>query len=247
MARPNSRESFKQYCLRNLGSPVIDINVDDEQLEDRIDEALQYYRDYHYDGTTHDYMKHQITSNDLTNKYIPISENVQGIVRVFDIDDTGIGASSLFNVRYQIHLNDLYNFSSASYAPYVSALTNIATMEEIFVGKQPIRFNRHVNKLFIDMDWDSVKVGEFIIIEGYRTTDPDTYTDVWNDRWLLRYGTALFKRQCGENLSKFAGVQLPGGITLDGPRIMSEAREEIQNLEQEMITSYSLPVHDMTG
>lgn len=247
MAQPASREAYKQYCLRNLGSPVIDVNVDDEQLEDRIDEALQYYRDYHYDGTIHDYVKHQITAEDITNQYITIGEHIQGIVRVFDIDDTGIGASSLFNVRYQIHLNDLYQFSSATYAPYVSAMTNIATMEEIFVGKQPIDFNRHVNRLFIRMAWDELTVGEFIIIEVYRTTDPDIYTDVWNDRWLLRYGTALFKRQWGENLSKFAGVQLPGGITLDGPRIMSEAREEIQKLEEEMITSYSLPVHDMTG
>jgi hypothetical protein len=247
MAKLTSREAYKQYCLRNLGSPVIDVNVDDEQLEDRIDEALQYYRDYHYDGTIHDYVKHQITAEDITNQYITIGEHIQGIVRVFDIDDTGVGASSLFNVRYQIHLNDLYQFSSATYAPYVSAMTNIATMEEIFVGKQPIDFNRHVNRLYIRMDWDDIVVGEFIIIEVYRTTDPDTYTDVWNDRWLLRYGTALFKRQWGENLSKFAGVQLPGGITLDGPRIMSEAREEIQKLEEEMISSYSLPVHDMTG
>lgn len=247
MAKPTSREAFKQYCLRNLGSPVIDINVDDEQLEDRIDEALQYYRDYHYDGTIHDYMSHQITADDIANKYIPIAENIQGIVRVFDIDDTGVGASSLFNVRYQIHLNDLYQFSSATYSGYVSAMTNIATMEEIFVGKQPIDFNRHVNRLYIRMDWDEITVGQYIVIEGYRTTDPDTYTDVWNDRWLLRYGTALFKRQWGENLSKFAGVQLPGGITLDGPRVMSEAREEIQKLEEEMIASYSLPVHDMTG
>ena len=247
MAKPTSREEYKQYCLRNLGSPVIDINVDDEQLEDRIDEALQYYRDYHYDGTIHDYVKHQITAEDIANEFITIGEHIQGIVRVFDIDDTGVGASSLFNVRYQIHLNDLYQFSSATYAPYVSAMTNIATMEEIFVGKQPIDFNRHVNKLFIRMDFSELTVGEFIIIEVYRTTDPDTHTDVWNDRWLLRYGTALFKRQWGENLSKFAGVQLPGGITLDGPRIMSEAREEISNLEQEMITSYSLPVHDMSG
>ena len=248
MARPNSREAYKQYCLRNLGSPVIDINVDDEQLEDRIDEALQYYRDYHYDGVEHDYLKHQITAADIAYQYINIPENIQGIVRIFDIDDTGIGASSLFNVRYQIHLNDLFDFSSATYAPYVSTLTNIAMMEEIFVGKKPIRFNRHTDKLFIDMSWnEDIKEGEFIIIEAYRVVDPDTHTDVWNDRWLLRYGTALFKRQWGENLSKFAGVQLPGGITLDGPRISQEARDEILNLEQEMITSYSLPVHDMSG
>lgn len=247
MARPTTREQFKQYCLRNLGSPVIDINVDDEQLEDRIDEALQYYRDYHYDGTEHVYLKHQITSSDKTNKYISIPENIQGIVRVFDIGDS-INSSNLFNIRYQIHLNDLFDFSSASYVPYVNAMRHVEMLEEIFVGKKPIRFNRHTDRLYIDMDWETdVLVDEYIIIDCYRTVDPNTYTDVWGDRWLLRYTTALFKRQWGENLSKFQGIQLPGGIQFDGVRILGEAREEINKLEDEMITSYSLPVHDMIG
>lgn len=248
MAKPKSREAFKQYCLRNLGSPVIDINADDEQLEDRIDEALQYYRDYHFDGTIHSYLKHQITSVDVTNKYLPISDNVHGIVKIFSIGGSNGGSSSnLFNINYQIHLNDLYKFSSSTFAPYVSAMTNIAMMQEIFVGKQPIDYNRHVNKLHIHMDWNKVKVGDYIVMEAYLVSDPEIYTDVWNDRWLLRYGTALFKRQWGENLSKFAGVQLPGGITLDGPRIASEANEEIRRLEEEMINSYSLPVSDFLG
>jgi len=247
MAKPTSREQYKQYCLRNLGAGVIDINVDDDQLEDRIDEALQYYRDYHYDGSIHDYVKHEITSQDIANKYITINEQIQQVVRVFDIHDSGLGNSSLFNVKYQFMLNDLYKFSSATVAPYVSAMTNIAMMEEIFVGKQPIDYNRHVNKLFIRMNWDNISPGEFIVMEVYLTTDPEVYTDVWNDRWLLRYGTALFKRQWGENLSKFAGIQLPGGTTLDGTRILSDAREEIQKLEEEMISSYSLPVYDQMG
>jgi len=247
MAAPTTREQHKQYCLRSLGSPVIDINVDDEQLEDRIDESLQYFRDYHYDGTEHVYLKHQITAADKTNKYVSVVESVQGITKVFSIGNSN-SSSNLFNVRYQIHLNDLFDFSSASASPYINAMRHVETLEEVFVGKKPIRFNRHTDRLYIDMDWESdVAVDDYIIIDCYQTIDGDTYSDVWNDRWLLRYSTALFKRQWGMNLSKFAGVQLPGGITLDDPRILQEATDEINKLEEDMMSSYSPLVHDMTG
>lgn len=247
MAKPTTREQHKQYCLRSLGKPVVDINVDDEQLEDRIDESLQYFRDYHYDGTEHVYLKHQITSSDKTNEYISVNDNIQGITRLFNIGDTN-SSSNIFNIRYQMHLNDLFDFSSATSSPYVNAMRHVEQLEEIFVGKKPIRFNRHMDRLYIDMDWtNDVAVDDYIIIDAYRTVDTDTYTDVWNDRWLLQYSTALFKRQWGLNLSKFAGLQLPGGITLDGPRILQEATEEINRLEEAMITNYSPLVHDMTG
>ena len=247
MAKPTTREQHKQYCLRSLGKPVVDINVDDEQLEDRIDESLQYFRDYHYDGTEHVYLKHQITSSDKTNEYISFNDNIQGITRLFNIGDTN-SSSNIFNIRYQMHLNDLFDFSSATSSPYVNAMRHVEQLEEIFVGKKPIRFNRHMDRLYIDMDWtNDVAVDDYIIIDAYRTLDTDTYTDVWNDRWLLQYSTALFKRQWGLNLSKFAGLQLPGGITLDGPRILQEATEEINRLEEAMITNYSPLVHDMTG
>ena len=247
MAKPTTREQHKQYCLRSLGKPVVDINVDDEQLEDRIDESLQYFRDYHYDGTEHVYLKHQITSSDKTNEYISVNDNIQGITRLFNIGDTN-SSSNIFNIRYQMHLNDLFDFSSATSSPYVNAMRHVEQLEEIFVGKKPIRFNRHMDRLYIDMDWtNDVAVDDYIIIDAYRTVDTDTYTDVWNDRWLLQYSTALFKRQWGLNLSKFAGLQLPGGITLDGPLILQEATEEINRLEEAMITNYSPLVHDMTG
>ena len=247
MAKPTTREQHKQYCLRSLGKPVVDINVDDEQLEDRIDESLQYFRDYHYDGTEHVYLKHQITSSDKTNEYISVNDNIQGITRLFNIGDTN-SSSNIFNIRYQMHLNDLFDFSSATSSPYVNAMRHVEQLEEIFVGKKPIRFNRHMDRLYIDMDWtNDVAVDDYIIIDAYRTVDTDTYTDVWNDRWLLQYSTSLFKRQWGLNLSKLAGLQLPGGITLDGPRILQEATEEINRLEEAMITNYSPLVHDMTG
>lgn len=247
MAIPTSRDQLKEYCLRRLGKPVVDINVDDEQLEDRIDDAIQYYRDYHFDGTEHVFYRHQVTSANKTNKYITLDPSYIGVVSVFDIGDA-VQSSNLFNIRYQIHLNDLFDFSSTTYVPYVTAMRHVESLEEIFVGKKPIRFNRHTNQLNIDMDWDSdVREGEYIIIEAYKILDPNVYTDMWGDRWLLRYTTALFKKQWGENLKKFEGMQMPGGITFNGQKIWEEANEEITQLENEMVNSYSLPVSDMIG
>jgi hypothetical protein len=247
MAVPTSRTELKDYCLRRLGSPVVDINVDDEQVEDRIDDALKYYQDYHYDGTERIFLKHQVTSTDIANEYITIPDAVIGVVRVFDIGDA-IQSSSLFNIRYQIHLNDLFDFTSTTYVPYVSAMRHVEQLEEIFVGKKPIRFQRHKNQLNIDMDWgNDIIAGEYVIIEAYRILDPDTYSDVYGDKWLLRYATALIKRQWGENLKKFEGMTLPGGVTFNGQKIWEEAIEEINKMEDEMISSYSLPVADMMG
>ena len=247
MALPTTRQGFIDYCLRSLGAPVLSINVDDEQIEDRVDEALQYYRDYHFDGTQNTYLKHQVTSADITNRYISIPENISGITRIFNIGE-GLNTSSLFNIRYQIHLNDLFDFSSATIAPYVMTLTHIAMLQQVFTGLKPIRFNRHTDKLYIDMDWDAdIQSGQYLVIDCYQVVEPEIYTDVWSDRWLLRYATALIKRQWGTNLSKFAGIQLPGGIQLDGTRILNEAIEEINKLEDEMLNSYSLPVFDMIG
>jgi len=247
MAVPNTRESFKAYCLRRLGSPVIDINVDDEQVEDRIDEALKYYQDYHFDGTERVFYKHVVTQTDKDNKYITIPEAIIGINSILDIGSQ-TSVNSLFSVRYQMHMNDMFDVSASSMAPYVMAMRHIETMQEIFVGKKQIRYNRHVNKLHIDMDWtDDVENGHYIIVDCYSITDPEVYTDVWGDRWLTRYTTALIKRQWGSNLSKFEGLQLPGGITFNGQKIYDDAETEIAKLEEEMIFSYSLPVTDMIG
>jgi len=247
MSLPTSRDEFKEYCLRKLGKPVIDINIDDAQVEDRLDDALQYYRDYHFDGTEHIYLEYPVTQADKDNGYLTTTSNVVGVVGVFDIGDS-LQTKNLFDIRYQIHLNDLFDYTSGRFAPYVMAMRQIETLEEIFVGKKPIRWNRHVNKLHIDMDWRyDVEVGSFIVVEMYRVVDPTTYTDVWSDRWLLEYAPALVQRQWGQNLSKFEGQQLPGGVTLNVDRIMNDAKETIMRLEDEMINSYSLPVSDLTG
>lgn len=247
MAVPATRDQFKEWCLRKLGKPVIEINVDDDQVEDRIDESLRYYWDYHFDGTEKVYVKHQITSNDVTNKYITLPENIIGAVRVFPVGDPMISSDDLFNIRYQIALNDLYTLTSVSMVPYYMVMEHLALVQELLVGQQPIRYNRHRNRLHVDTDWTDLKVGEFLLVEAYEVVDPDTWTDAWGDRWLQQYATAKIKMQWGTNLKKYEGMQLPGGIVFNGQKIYDEAKEEIDKLETEMITSYSLPVSDMIG
>lgn len=245
MAVPTTRKLFKDYCLRRLGSPVIDINVDDGQVDDRIDDALAYYRDFHFDGTEHVYVPYKITQADVTNKYITLPEDINYVIRIFDIG-RATSVSNLFNIRYQIHLNDLFDFSSTTYVPYVMGMRHIEELEQIFVGSKPIRFNRHNNRLYVDMKWDKdVKVDDYVIIDAYRTLDSDTYSDVWSDPWLKKYATALIKKQWGENLKKFEGMNLPGGVKFNGQKIWDEANDEINTLEKEMNSGYSLPVMDM--
>jgi hypothetical protein len=169
------------------------------------------------------------------------------VTRVFDINDS-YGAMNMFNIRYQLHLNELFNVSSVSIAPYVVAMRHIEFLEEVFVGKKPIRFNRNMNKLQIDMSWDDdTQVGQFIMIEGYREVNPEEYPDVWEEPWLKQYATQLVKRQWGEHLKLYEGMNLPGGITFNGQKIWDEANEEIQKLEDQVINDYSLPVTDMIG
>ena len=247
MAIPTTRSAFKSYCLRRLGEPVIDINVDDEQIEDRIDDALKYYQDYHFDGTERILLQHKVTAADKTNKYITLDNSIIGINSILDIGQA-VQSSNIFNIRYQIHLNDLFDLSATSMVPYVMAMRHIEYIEELFVGKKPVRYNRHINKLHIEMDWgNDVATNEYIIVDCYRIVDPDTYTDVWGDRWLSRYTTALIKKQWGSNITKFEGMQLPGGLTFNGAKIYDDAESEIQKLEEEMHVSYSLPVQDMIG
>lgn len=247
MAIPTSRAEFKEYCLRKLGKPVIEINVDDDQVEDRIDEAIKYYWDYHFDGTEKTYYKHLITEQTKTNKYITLPENIIGAIRVFQIGDPSIRASDMFNIRYQIALNDLYQLTTVSLLPYYMAMQHLGTITELLVGQQPVRYNRHTNKMYIDMDWTKIDVGQYLLVEAYEVIDPDVYTDAWGDRWLQEYCAQKIKYQWGTNLTKFIGLQLPGGVQFNGEKIMDDAEKAIEKLEQEMISSYSLPVADMIG
>lgn len=247
MAVPTTRATFKEYCLRKLGKPVIEINVDDDQVEDRIDEALRYYWDYHFDGSEKVYYKHVITQTDRDNKYITLPENIIGAVNVFQIGDPAMTSNDLFNIRYQIALNDLYTLTSVSLIPYYMVMEHLGLMTELLVGRQPIRYNRHTDKLYIDMDWGTLDIGTYLVVEAYQVVDPEVWVDAYSDRWLQNYATVLIKRQWGSNLTKFSGMQLPGGVQFNGEKIYDDATAELQKLEEEMISSYSLPAMDMIG
>jgi len=247
MATPTTKAEFKEYCLRKLGKPVIEINVDDDQVDDRIDEAIRYWYDYHFDGSDRVYYKHQVTETDVANKYITLPENIIGAVRIFQIGDPSIRADDMFNIRYQIALNDLYTLTNVSLVPYYMVMEHLALITELLVGQQPIRYARHKDRLYVDMDWNTIPIGSYLLVDAYEVVNPETWTDAWNDRWLQNYATALIKRQWGSNLTKFTGMQLPGGVQFNGEKIYDDATEEIRRMEDEMISSYSLPVLDMIG
>jgi hypothetical protein len=317
MAKPTTRAEFKTYCLRRLGFPVIEINVDDDQVDDRIDDALAFFNDYHYDGTEKIFMKHRITQEDIDRRWIHCPDAVTFVTNVFPFDDSN-SSINMFDLRYQLRLHDLYDFTSVSYVSYEMTMQHIQTLNLLFSGKPQFRFNRLQNKLFLDIDWSSDReVGEYVIVECYRQLQPDSVTltgtvtctntsntvtgtatvfdreilendvlviggeekqvrhilspteltlyspvssnktsvsvvktglsDVWNDRFLKKYATAKIKYQWGSNLSKFAGIQMPGGVTLDGVRIMQEAQAELDKIEEEMYTMSSLPSEILTG
>ena len=247
MASVTSREQLKDYCLRQLGAPVIEINVDDDQVEDRIDDAFQFYREYHFDAVEKLYLKHEITANNISNQYIEISNAVVGVERVFPFMNESTG-TNIFDIKYQILINDLYTLMSTDLIYYTAVRQELELINQLLVGQKPIRFNRHMNRLHIDMDWAAdVVQGTYIIVECWRILDPDVYTDVYNDMFLKRYATAQIKKQWGNNLKKFAGVQLPGGVTLNGEIIYQEATEEIRQIETEIQSRFELPVDMFVG
>ena len=318
MATPSTRAEFKTYCLRKLGFPVVEINVDDDQVEDRIDDALSYFQDYHFDGTEKMYMKHQLTVADINRRWIYAPDAVTFVTGVFPFDNSNASVN-MFDLRYQLRLHDLYDFTSVSYVSYEITMQHIRTLELLFSGTPQFRFNRKQNKVFIDIDWTrDVQVGDYVIIECYRSLNPSTITltgtvsytsgsntvtgysttfdqqflendfitfnsvdefqvdkilsptsltvrgpmvntaanvtatisgnsDVWGDRFLKKYAYALIKMQWGNNLKKFAGVQLPGGVTLNGKEIYDEAIEELAKLEEEMQVINVLPNEILVG
>lgn len=247
MANPSTRQQLIDYCLRQLGHPVLEINVDDDQLEDRVDEAIQFYREYHFDAVEKVYLSHRITADDITNKYIQLNDLITGVERVLPFSSTTRGID-LFDVRYQILLNDLYSIQSSDLIYYTQVKTQLNLINDLLVGQKPVRFNRHQNRLFIDMSWGTdVQVDDYIVVECYRVLDPNTFTDVYNDMYLKMYTTALFKKQWGTNLKKFEGVQLPGGVTLNGQKIYDEAVQELEDIRKSVQTDFQLPVDFFVG
>jgi|APGre2960657373_1045057.scaffolds.fasta_scaffold109839_1 hypothetical protein len=251
MAIITTRDNFKAYCLRRLGAPVIEINIDDAQVEDRIDDAIQYWQDYHFDGLQKFYYIKGITQTEINQKYINLTDvrdssnnslEIIGITRVFPITDSQVTVN-MFDLRYQLRLHELYDFTSASYVNYTMTQQHIRSLELMFSGEVPIRFQRHMQRLFIDWGWSYPNTTNTVVIaECYGSINPDVYTRVWNDRWMKEYTTALIKRTWGNNLKKFSGLMLPGGVTMNGDKIYEEAVAEIEKLEGEMQTEYGAPL-----
>ena len=242
MARPSSRKELIDYCLRALGAPVIQINVDDDQLEDRMDEALQFYQEYHSDGVVKTFVKHRVTQEDMDNNYITVPDDLLCVFRVLNINSGD--AADMFGVKYQMFLNDLYGLRNPeSLVNYEMTKQYLGLIEMTLTGmSQQIVFTRHMDRLVIADDWQkSIKLGQYIVIEGYQTINPIDYPQVYNDMMLKRYLTALIKRQFGTNLGKFSNVSLPGGVTMNGLEIYAAAIEEIAKIEETFMDRYSMP------
>ncbi len=324
MALPTTRQEFKDYILRDLGAPVLCINVDDDQIDDRIDYSIAYYTEYHYDATEKQYYKHQIVAGDFPDAvkqikiddggtgysngaaliftvtsngqgaagtiltdgngtitsttitdtgdaystaptvtvsgggvgadleveiggWIELPDNIIGVVKIFDLTNAITNISNIFSIQYQIALNEIWSLSSYSMVPYYTTIQHLNLIQQLLVGQQAIRYTRHRNRLHVDMAWQRVQEGQFLIVEAYQVIDPDDFPDVWKDRWLLRYATAQVKRQWGNHLKKYQGMPLPGNITFNGQTIYNEAVKEIEYLEEQMINSYSIPNQIFTG
>ena len=243
----STRQGLIDYCLRSLGEPVIEINVDEQQVEDRVDEAIEHYNLYHYDGVEKMYLKHQITQEDIDQRSIPIPDYIYGVTRVFPVA-AGTGTSkSMFDLQYQLRLNDLYDLTSVSIVYYQTVMNHLALLDHTLNGLQIYQFNRRTGRLYIQEDWTlNMPLGGYILVECYRALDPNTYTSVYSDNWLKHYTTALIKKQWGSNLKKFSGMQLPGGVTIDGDKIYAEAIQEITELD-DIIQRKAAPLEFFVG
>ena len=242
-----TRQGLIDYCLRSLGEPVVEINIDEQQIEDRVDEAIEHYKMYHYDGIEKMYLKHQITQDDIDKRSIPIPDYIYGVTRVFPVA-AGTGTSkSIFNLQYQLRLNDLYDLTSVSVVYYQMVMNHLALLDTTLNGLTLYRFNRRTGRLYIEEDWTlNMPVDSYILVECYRALDPATYPSVYGDNWLKHYTTALLKKQWATNIKKFSGLQLPGGVTIDGDKLYTEAVEEVKELD-DIIQRKSAPLEFFMG
>ena len=239
-------DDFKRYCLRALGEPVITVDVTDEQLQDRYEDSLRKYQDHHFDATEKTFFRHQITQEDYDRRYIVLPEIIISVTKVVDIrmSASGTGDSSLFNVEYQFLMNQMHLLWSAGNIAYFEhTMQHLEMMSQILNGKPTLRYTKTNNKLYIDVNWDKrMRPGNWIVIEAYQKIDPEQNPRIFEDVWFKRYTTALIKKQWGDNLSKFAGVQMVGGVQLNGPLIAQQADAEIQQLEQELRNTWEVPI-----
>ena len=247
MAKPTTRATLKDYCMRSLGAPVIEINVDDDQVEDRTDDALQFYQEFNSDGIIREYLKHEITATDITNSYITVADSVTSVVRMLKINASS--GSSLFDMGYHMRMNDIFMLQGlgTQLQTYEQAQQKLSLVDHRLNSEEHIRFSRHMNRVHMDEGFGDLKAGEFIVLEVYSIIDPSTHADVFNDLYLKKYLTALIKRQWGANMMKFDGFQLPGGITMNGRQTFEDAIEEINGLEEECRLMWMMPDNFIMG
>ena len=245
MAVPNSRATLIEYCKRRLGDPVIEVNVDEDQLEDRVDEALQYYQEFHSDATLRTYLKHQVTATDVSNEYIPISSNIIFVSKLFPVSSSFSSSVNFFDIKYQMRLNDLADLQryAGDLAYYEQMQQYLSLLDMKLNGHPQVQFSRRENRLYIFGDFGDkdIQEGEFIIAEVYQIVDPTTNTSIFNDMWVKEYTTALIKQQWGANLIKFEGMQLPGGVMLNGRQIYDDATGDIERLRETIRMEHEFP------
>ena len=251
MANPTSRDTLIDYCKRQLGDPVLEINVDEDQVEDRIDEALQYYQEYHSDATIRTYLKHLVTADDVTNEYISIASDILYVSRLFPVSSSFNSSFNFFDIKYQMMLNDiadLQNFAG-DLAYYEQMQQYLSILDMKLNGHPQTTFARHQDRLYIHGEFKNkdIKEGEYIVAEVYTILDPDSHTTIYNDLWLKEYATALIKRQWGMNLLKFDGVQLPGGVLLNGRQLYDDATQDIERLRERIRSEFELPADFFMG
>lgn len=279
MAKPSSRQELIDYCLRRLGYPVLEINVDDDQIDDLVDDALQYFQERHFDGVERMYLKYKITQEDIdrgkakgtsgpgivttttssvidsqtknfsfyeTSNYIQVPDSVIGIEKIFKFDTSSI-SGGMFSIKYQLFLNDLYYFNSVELLQYSMTKSYLEDIDFLLTTDKQIRFNKRQDRLYLDIDWGSQTPDTFMVLDCYRILDPNNFTQVYNDSFLKKYLTSLIKRQWGQNLIKFRGVKLPGGIELNGREIYDDAERELESIRQRMASEYELPPYDFIG
>lgn len=277
MAQPSTRQELIDYCLRRLGAPVLEINVAQEQIEDLVDDALQLYRDRHYDGVYQTYLKYKITQQDIdrgraktingvgvstisaqssdginydyyeNSNYLEIPAHVIGVNKIFQFEGSNSISSGMFSIKYQLFLNDIYYWGSTEILTYAMTKTYLEDLDFVLSTQKQIRFNRRQGRLYLDVDWSTMTPNQFLVIDCYRVIDPNQYDRVWSDSFIKKYLTSLIKRQWGQNLIKFQGVKLPGGIEFNGRQLYDDAEKEIEELMASMSSRYEIPPLDMIG
>lgn len=281
MAQPSTRTELINYCKRQLGAPVLEINVADEQIEDLVDDAVQFFQERHFDGVYPTFFKYKITQDDIdrgrgrggnnpigivtttatativgtattfsfeeNSNYLQVPPSVIGVTKIFHFDGSNNITNNMFSIKYQLFLNDIYYWGTTELLTYAMVKTYLEDINFLLTTQKQIRFNKRQDRLYLDIDWSSVKVGDYFIIDCFSTLDPNDYARVWNDSFLKKYLTLLIKKQWGQNLIKFQGVKLPGGVELNGRQIYDDAQRELDILMEKMSNTYELPPLDMIG